>query len=88
MELLSFFEYPEEDFPYSLVLNNQKDGNYIFHAYSLSAYISNLNFTGHYRELNTFLTTYVFTEKTDAMQIKLGWDPYQDSLNVVSGSGW
>lgn len=80
MELLSFYEYPGDEFPCSIVLNNKRDGNYIWYTYSLDAYIQALKLQGQYREMDTILTTYCFTDKTDAMQIKLGWDPSQDEL--------
>ncbi|MNK40150.1 hypothetical protein D3C87_587840 [compost metagenome] len=93
-EYLSYHEYPKEQFPmaeypYVIQLENQFDGNYIMHMFSLDGYISTAKLVGLYKELEEFrFAAYGFTHKADAMQIKLGWDPNQDEIVYVSGPGW
>lgn len=87
-EHLTFSEHPGADFPYMLVLNDTINGHYVLNSFSLDAYISCLKLNGLYKELDTTLTVFVFTDKSDALQVKLGWDPNQDEFTKVSGPGW
>lgn len=88
-DLLAYYEHPQSDFPYNLALINRHDGEYVVEMFSLDAYISCQKLVGLYRENDdTRYSSYSFTDKADAMMIKLGWDPSQDKWETVSGPGW
>ena len=88
MNDLTFSEYFGRPYPYQLVLNDTNEGMYVVHSHLLSWFISSQPLVGKYVELDTRLTAYQFSNKADAMLIKLGWDSNQIKWETVSGPGW